>query len=125
VRVALNATELPLAKRYGDPRAGLIDAGAAPSILSADIERSDVPVFFTVITALALFVPHTKLVKVICSVAMKVNVNAPIQAATAMLTATVTAIRMIAATTGLSAFLLFNNFHIFLHYPSFGSSRKT
>jgi hypothetical protein len=41
-------------------------------------------------------------------------VRAPIHAATAMLTATVTAMSMIDATTGLRAFLLFNIFISFL-----------
>ena len=50
---------------------------------------------------------------------MNVNVRAPIHAATAMLTATVTAISMIDATTGLRAFLLFNIF-IFFFIPPFG-----
>ena len=59
---------------------------------------------------LTLFDPQTKLVYVICSVPMKVNVSAPIQAATAIETATVTAIKIMAAMTGLSAFLLLNNF---------------
>src|SRR5271157_1579326 len=54
-----------------------------------------------------------------CSVAMKLKVRAPIHAATAMLTATVTAISMIEATTGLRAFLLLNIF-IFLFIPPFG-----
>jgi ABC-type transport system involved in cytochrome bd biosynthesis fused ATPase/permease subunit len=45
---------------------------------------------------------------------MKLNVNAPIHAATAMLTATVTAMRMIEATTGLRAFLLLVIFILFL-----------
>ena len=49
-----------------------------------------------------------------CSVAMKLNVSAPIHAATAMLTATVTAMSMIEATTGLRAFLLLNIFIFFL-----------
>jgi hypothetical protein len=49
---------------------------------------------------------------------MKLNVNAPIHAATAMLTATVTAMSMIDATTGLRAFLHFNIF-IFLFIPPF------
>jgi len=48
------------------------------------------------------------------SVFMNVNVKAPIHAATAMLTATVTAIKMMAATTGLRAFLLLNIFLIFI-----------
>jgi hypothetical protein len=53
------------------------------------------------------------------SVFMKVKVSAPIQAATAMDTATVTAISMIAATTGLKAFLLFRSFFIFGFIPPF------
>ena len=51
------------------------------------------------------------------------TVRAPIHAATAMLTATVTAMSMIDATTGLRAlsfFLIFLNVFIFLFYPSFG-----
>ena len=56
----------------------------------------------------------------ICSVFVKENVRAPIHAATAMLTATVTAIRMIDATTGLRAFLLL--VFIFLFIPPFGIS---
>jgi len=43
---------------------------------------------------------------------MKVKASAPIHAATDIETATVTAIKMIAATTGLNAFLLFKNFII-------------
>jgi hypothetical protein len=53
-----------------------------------------------------------------CSVAMKLNVRAPIHAATAMLTATVTAMSMIEATTGLRAFLLLNIFILFVIPPS-------
>ena len=45
---------------------------------------------------------------------MNENDRAPIHAATAMLTATVTAMRMIEATTGLRAFLLLNIFILFL-----------
>jgi len=45
---------------------------------------------------------------------MNENDSAPIHAATAMLTATVTAMSMIDATTGLRAFLLFNIFIFFL-----------
>ena len=54
-----------------------------------------------------------------CSVAVKLKVKAPIHAATAMLTATVTAISMIEATTGLRAFLQRFNFIFFL-IPPFG-----
>ena len=49
---------------------------------------------------------------------MKLNVSAPIHAATAMLTATVTAMSMIEATTGLRAFLLLRIF-IFVSIPPF------
>ena len=45
-------------------------------------------------------------------------VRAPIHAATAMLTATVTAMSMMDATTGLRAFLLFSIF-IFFHIPPY------
>ena len=55
-----------------------------------------------------------------CSVCMKLTLRAPIHAATAMLTATVTAMSMIEATTGLSAFLLFLKFFIFSFIPPFG-----
>jgi hypothetical protein len=50
---------------------------------------------------------------------MRVNVKAPIHAATAIETATVTAIKIIAATTGLSAFLLLNNLFILVTIPPF------
>jgi len=63
------------------------------------------------------------LVMLICSVCMKVKVSAPIHAATAIETATVTAISMIAATTGLSAFLLLNSLFIRFN-PSFSGSQK-
>ena len=56
---------------------------------------------------------------VACSVPMNENDSAPIHAATAMLTATVTAMRMIDATTGLRAFLLL--VFIFLFIPPFGT----
>ena len=54
---------------------------------------------------------------------MKLTVRAPIHAATAMLTATVTAMSMIDATTGLSAFaffLIFLNVFISLSIPPLG-----
>ena len=57
------------------------------------------------------------------SVAMNPMVSAPIHAATAMLTATVTAMSMIEATTGLSAlvfFLIFLSVFIFSFIPPFG-----
>jgi len=53
---------------------------------------------------------------------MKLKVSAPIHAATAMLTATVTAMSMIEATTGLRAFLLLRIF-IFVLIPPFGVVR--
>jgi hypothetical protein len=51
-------------------------------------------------------------------VPMNPTVRAPIHAATAMLTATVTAMSMMDATTGLRAFLFFNIF-IFPYIPPF------
>jgi hypothetical protein len=58
-----------------------------------------------------------------CSVSICPTTSAPIHAATAMLTATVTAIRMIEATTGLRAFAFFFIFlivFIFSFIPPFG-----
>src|SRR5271157_322680 len=81
-----------------------------------------VPVLIIVTVTLLFSPPATlncKFVILSCSVAMKLKVRAPIHAATAMLTATVTAISMIEATTGLRAFLLLNIF-IFLFIPPFG-----
>ena len=50
-------------------------------------------------------------------VSMNPMVSEPIHAATAMETATVTAMSMMAATTGLRAFLLFRSFFIFFYFP--------
>jgi len=74
----------------------------------------------TVKSMYLLFVSHDLEVYCSSSVLMNVNVKAPIHAATAMLTATVTAISMIAATTGLRAFLLLHIFHIFCTIPPLG-----
>jgi hypothetical protein len=63
--------------------------------------------------------PHEDPVKIICSVAIWPVVSDAIHAATAMLTATVTAMSMIDATTGLRAFLLFHIFILF-SIPPFG-----
>jgi hypothetical protein len=80
-----------------------------------------VPVFFIVTLKEAPDVPDGKLTLVIVIEDDPMNpiVRAPIHAATAMLTATVTAISMIDATTGLRAFLHFNIF-IFLYIPPSG-----
>jgi hypothetical protein len=64
--------------------------------------------------------PKVMLVILSSSVPMNPTVNAPIHAATAMLTATVTAMSMIDATTGLRAFLLFLKFFISLFIPPLG-----
>jgi hypothetical protein len=82
-----------------------------------------VPVLFAIIRiepVVAVPVWKVMLVMLICSVAVNENVRAPIHAATAMLTATVTAMSMIDATTGLRAFLLL--LFIFLFIPPFGIS---
>jgi len=79
---------------------------------------SAVPAFLTF--SVIPLVVHVWLMTFGLGLFMNVNVNAPIQAATAMLTATVTAIKIIAATTGLNAFLLLNNFHIFYTIPPLG-----
>ena len=78
-----------------------------------------VPVFCMVIFIIVAGVPNVICVILSSSVAVKLKVSAPIHAATAMLTATVTAMRMIDATTGLRAFLLFNIFMLFF-IPPFG-----
>ena len=78
----------------------------------------DVPVLLAT-TRIEPGVPVAKamFVMLICSVAVNWNVRAPIHAATAMLTATVTAMSMIDATTGLRAFLLLR--FIFVFIPPF------
>ena len=81
-----------------------------------------VPVFFNVTLMYWPVVPpvdkNSTFVIVTEDDPMNPMVRAPIQAATAMLTATVTAMSMIEATTGLRAFLLFSIF-IFLLIPPF------
>ena len=77
-----------------------------------------VPVFWKV--AVMSVAVNPRFVNCPCSVAIKLKLSAPIHAATAMLTATVTAMRMIDATTGLRAFLLL--VFIFLFIPPFGIS---
>jgi len=88
-----------------------------PLISTLLIESGEVPVFLTVRSMYTLFVPQDLEVNCSSSVLMNVKVSAPIHAATAMLTATVTAISMMAATTGLRAFLLLTIFHIFYTIP--------
>src|SRR4030042_1011232 len=80
------------------------------------IVTGEVPVLLTT-TAIQL-VPKIMFVICICSVFVNVNVSAPIHAATAMLTATVTAMSMIDATTGLRALTFFLIF-IFPFIPPF------
>ena len=86
----------------------------------------DVPVFLRLMdTSPVVAVPGVKLgvPNATCSVSMNPTVKAPIHAATAMLTATVTAMSMIDATTGLRAFVLFFiflNVFISLSIPPLG-----
>mgnify|MGYP007056089562 CR=1 FL=1 len=90
--------------------------GAPPLTEASTIIKPLVPWFATEITiALSSAVVPVNWTPVILSssVAMNPIVSAPIHAATAMLTATVTAMSMIDATTGLSAFLLRLKFFIF------------
>ena len=98
---------------------GFVEAWSTLTLLThaSFIVTADVAVLF----AVTRIDPDPKLMLVMltCSVAVKENVSAPIHAATAMLTATVTAIRMIDATTGLRAFLLL--VFIFLFIPPFGT----
>lgn len=88
----------------------------ASSIVTDVTVNVSAPVFVQAITGVERSVNVT-LVILSSSVFMKVKVNAPIQAATAMETATVTAISIIAATTGLKAFLLFRSLFIFGFIP--------
>ena len=57
-------------------------------------------------------------------VSMNPMVSDPIHAATAMETATVTAMSMMAAITGLIAFLLFRSFLIFGYFPPYEFTRE-
>ena len=88
------------------------------TVAVAVIITSVVPVFRMLTDIESVSIPATlenvALVIDICSVSMNVKVIDPIHAATAMDTATVTAMSMMAATTGLKAFLLFRNFFIFV-----------
>jgi hypothetical protein len=82
-----------------------------------------VPVFLTLSVMEAPPVTKVTLLMLIEDDPMNPTVKAPIHAATAMLTATVTAMSMIDATTGLRAFaffLIFLSVFIFSFYPSFG-----
>ena len=81
----------------------------------------DVPVLFAVTIIILLVISKFMLVMFSCSVAVNWKVKAPIHAATAMLTATVTAMSMMDATTGLRAFLLL--LFIFLFIPPFGTGK--
>ena len=88
------------------------------------ITTSVVPVFLAVTVALvcvALPVANVTLVMDRFSVFMKLKESDPIQTATAMETATVTAMSMMAATTGLRAFLLLRSFFIFGYFPPLSS----
>src|SRR5512136_16581 len=84
-------------------------------IRTVSIVSAPVPVFLTDKSTYAVGLGPQLWSRIFSSsVFMKVKVKAPIHAATAMLTATVTAISMMAATTGLNAFLLLNIFLIFV-----------
>jgi hypothetical protein len=93
---------------------------ATPLTLAAElIVNEEVPMFWIVMVMLAPEPPKDTFATLNWSVFMNVKVNAPIHAATAIDTATVTAMSMMAATTGLSAFLLFNSFLILVCIPPF------
>src|SRR3990170_4420032 len=82
-----------------------------------------VPVLVAFTYMRSVLVLNVMLVILNSSVPMNPIVSAPIHAATAMLTATVTAMSMIEATTGLSAlafFLIFLSVFIFSFIPPFG-----
>ena len=99
--------------------------GAAPFTVTPFNVTAVVPVFFAMTTMKSVVVLFVKVMLVILSSSVPMNptVSAPIHAATAMLTATVTAMSMIEATTGLSAlvfFLIFLSVFIFSFIPPFG-----
>ena len=95
------------------------------TVTAATIVTSVVPVFSTLHVIVVLLGLKDTLVMVSCSVAMKLNESDPIQTATAMETATVTAMSIIAATTGLRAFLLLRSFFIFVYFPPLSSHIPT
>ena len=123
VMVTFSVTELPFVSAYGNDMP--VAVAVVPSTRTSAIERSDAPLFLTEIrmygTVLVPGAAHEDPVKIICSVAIWPVVSDAIHAATAMLTATVTAMSMIDATTGLRAFLLLKIF-IFIFIPPFGGS---
>ena len=97
----------------------------AGAIVTEDTVTLLVPVLDTdmvMVCEVSATVANWTLVILSSSVFICPMTSAPIHAATAMLTATVTAIRMIDATTGLSALVFFFIFlivFIFSFYPSF------
>ena len=97
-------------------------ATATPSTVAVCIVTVPDPVFWTVKTAVWSSVIETLVMDACSELPMKPMVNAPIHAATTTLTATVTAMSMMVAITGLSALLLFLNFlkFILFIYPPLG-----
>ena len=102
---------------------------ATPEVIATLFTQTSliVAAFVPVLEALRTILPfvasptvNVMLVILTSSVPMNPTVRAPIHAATAMLTATVTAMSMIDATTGLRAFLLFLKFFISLFIPPLG-----
>jgi hypothetical protein len=96
----------------------LVKSTRAPFTLTDVMVTVFVPVFFR--SNVAVVVVKDTSVIVTDDDPMNPTVKAPIHAATAMLTATVTAMSMIEATTGLRAFLLRLNFFIFSFIPPLG-----
>ena len=98
----------------------VVSVAATLLIETLESVNVDVPVFFTSITIVPVVAGSTVAAvktgvpKDTCSVCMNPTDIPPIHAATAMLTATVTAISMIDATTGLRAFAFFLNFLKFI-----------
>jgi hypothetical protein len=110
----------PLFAKISAGKAGFVPVYLMLLTHASFIVTDDVPVLLAVTKiVVGETVSNAMLVIWICSVFVNWKVSAPIHAATAMLTATVTAMRMIDATTGLRAFLLFNIFMLFL-IPPFG-----
>ena len=127
VRAYLLPASIPFPVLYSTVRVAELPESIA-SGMSVSVTR--LPLIFSIVTVASL-VPelirdmtvvlalgvNTTFVTVISVVSMNPMVSDPIHAATAMETATVTAMSMMAATTGLRAFLLFRSFFIFGYFP--------
>ncbi len=91
-----------------------------PAKYTSEIVTDAVPVFLIKTDTVSAVESRLSCPKETCSVCMNPVLSEPIHTATAMLTATVTAMSMIDATTGLRAFAFFRIFlrvFIFVFFP--------